>query len=56
MPTYWSIILGLTCDRCGAFITFEGQSKPEALKMAQAAGWYIDAHTVCPECREKEGK
>lgn len=54
MPTHWTVILGLTCDRCGAFITFEAQSKPEALKLARAAGWRIDAHTVCPGCREKE--
>ena len=54
MPTHWTVILGLTCDRCGAYLAFEGKSKPGALKQARAAGWYIDAHTVCPGCWKKE--
>ena len=38
MPTHWTVILGLTCDRCGQFLSFEGKSKPEVLKAARADG------------------
>lgn len=55
MPTHWTVILGLTCDRCGEFITFEGQSKPEVLKMARAEGWNIEAKSLCQGCQTWRG-
>ena len=56
MPTRWTIFFHPTCDRCGKPAIFDAQSKPEALKMARAAGWRIESVTVCPECRERERK
>lgn len=52
MGTRWETSLTVACDRCGEFCTFEGASKPTLLKQARAAGWYIEAETLCTECRE----